>query len=511
MPTDRAADGPKPVIETERGQRQLIRPGAAMPVGAIYLNGLRALRAADFADIFESHVGRTLSQTELADLAEAVAERARDRGYVFATASIPPQSIRAGMLRIDIDEGRVDGVRLTGRDSAAVRSALLPLMGGAPVRLAELERRLLIAGDVDGIVIRRTRLVREGLYKILVVDVAEDRWSGSVALANDGSRPIGPVQAELRVRGSQLLSGGDALTFTGLITPFEPEELQYGALRYAQRVTASGTELFVGGSVSGTHPGAYLKNLDIEGRSWSGSAGIMQPVVRRRSASVWAEASVGVRRVDQHRHAVRARRDRLSTARLAIYGSASAISGRLRAGATLTRGLDILQATRPSDPLASRRDADGVFSSAYLWADWTGKLTGKLEARVAVASQVASGPLLVSEEVGLGGGAFLRAYDYSERSGDQGAMVSAELRRGFDLKRKAVTRVELYAFVDGGRVTNKQGGFGSGALASTGGGLRARLLGGVSADIALAVPLSGPRYDSGDRRPTALFRLSKSF
>lgn len=508
---DRAPDPRKPVIDAERSRPDISQDGRAFTIGAIYLDGLKALRQADFADIFGRYVGRTVGPAELGELADAIAGRARDRGYVFATASIPPQALEAGMLKVEVDEGRIDDVRLSGYDSAAVRRGLLPLVGDQPVRLAELERRLLIAGDVDGVVVRRTRLVREGRRNVLVADVSRDRFAAAVGIANDGSRPIGPVQADLRLRASQLLSSDDTLSFTGLITPFQPNELQYGALRYAQRISPAGTELFVNGSASAAHPGAYLRGLDIDGRSWAAGGGLLQPLFRQRAASLWAELSVGVRRVEQDRQDVRVRRDRLSTARLSLYGSAAALGGRLRSGATLSQGLDIFDATRPGDPLASRLDADGAFASAYFWADWTGKVAGKLEARVAAASQVASGPLLVSEEVGLGGGAFLRAYDYSERSGDEGAMASAELRRAFSIDGKAVRRIEIYAFVDGGRVTNKRGGFGSGSLASTGGGFRATLAGGVSADVALAIPLSGPRYDSGDSKPTVLFRLSKSF
>ena len=508
---DGAAETRRPEIEAGRRQAGTAQSDQSFTVGAIWLKGLKALRQSDFADIFGRYIGRTVTPGELSELADAIAGRARDRGYVFATASIPPQALEAGMLRVEVDEGRIDDVRLSGYDSPAVRRALLPLAGNQPVRLEDLERRLLIAGDVDGVVVRRTRLAREGFRKVLVVDVSRDRWAGSVGIANDGSRPIGPVQADLRLRASQLLSSDDALTFTGLITPFEPEELRYGALRYARRITRAGSELFLNGSLSGTHPGAYLKTLDIEGESWTAGGGVLQPLLRRRAASLWGELSFGVRGVDQDRQGARVRRDRLSTARLSLYGSAAALGGRLRAGATFTQGLNILDATRAGDPLASRRDADGTFTSVYFWGDWTGKVAGKLEAKIAVASQVASRPLLVSEEIGLGGGAFLRAYDYGERSGDEGAMASAELRRGFELESKAVRRIELYAFVDGGKVTNKRGGFGSGSLASAGGGVRATIAGNVLADVALAVPLSGPRYDSGDRKPTVLFRLSKAF
>jgi hemolysin activation/secretion protein len=105
----------------------------------------------------------------------------------------------------------------------------------------------------------------------------------------------------------------------------------------------------------------------------------------------------------------------------------------------------------------------------------------------------------------------LRGYDWSERTGDQGAMGMAELRYTWNRPLGLARRVQVYAFVDGGKVTNHEAGFGSGSLASAGGGLRAELTRTFGANLELATPLSGPRYDTGDQRPKLNFRLLKSF
>lgn len=60
-------------------------------------------------------------------------------------------------------------------------------------------------------------------------------------------------------------------------------------------------------------------------------------------------------------------------------------------------------------------------------------------------------------------------------------------------------------------MTNLADGRGSGSLASGGGGVRTRITQGMSADFELAVPFSGPRYDTGDADPRFNFRLAKSF
>lgn len=55
-------------------------------------------------------------------------------------------------------------------------------------------------------------------------------------------------------------------------------------------------------------------------------------------------------------------------------------------------------ATKRSDVLASRRDADDTFTALNAWTDWTSDLGGNLSMRGAAQGQVASQPLLIGEE-----------------------------------------------------------------------------------------------------------------
>lgn len=502
---------PTPVLAAPSAPRPAARGEAPVTVGAVVLQGLERLHPADFADVFETYVGRTLSPSALAGLADAVAGRAQTRGYVFATAAIPPQTLVGGILHVRVDEGRVDEIRLRGKDNPALRAALAPLVGVGPVTMAQVERRLLIAGDLDGSWIGRSQLLREGARNVLLIDVGVDRITATVGLSNDGSRPIGPVQADAMIRIAHLLADDDALTLTGLVTPFQSSEFAYGRLRYAKRVTPNGLELSATGSYSTTEPGAYFGGRGIDGSSWSGSFAALHPLLRRRAASLWAEGSFTVRNVEQDRYDRRVRRDRLSVARLGVYGAAAALGGNLRASVSVNQGVAAFGHTRRGDPLASREDADATFTSLSFTADWAGQLHGRVGARAAIATQIAFEPLLVSEEVGLGGGSFLRAYDYSERSGDRGTMAAGEINYAIADKIGPVVKPAVYAFIDGGRVTNLDHGFGTGTLFSTGVGARAQVGKQMAADVALAVPLSGRRYDTGDTSPMIAFRLARRF
>src|SRR3954471_18333373 len=152
VPVDVAVDAaPSPVTHGE----------APVAVGAIRLVGLQVLTPADFSDILGDYVGKNCSTADLQALATRLTQRARARGFVLASASIAPQRLVAGMLAAYVDEGRIAHVRIEGSDRAALHATLDPLASGKPVTLAELERQLMLASDIDGMAIRHTRYARE--------------------------------------------------------------------------------------------------------------------------------------------------------------------------------------------------------------------------------------------------------------------------------------------------------------------------------------------------------------
>lgn len=483
----------------------------SVAVGAIVVSGARALGPADFLDLVERYGAQTLSPAQLAELAEAVAHRARERGYVFATARIEPQSLGGGVLRVRLDEGTVDEIRITGEADAAVRPLLDPLRNGGPVRLADLERRLLLAEDIAGVSIRRTRYEREGGRGILHVDARRSRFAGYAEAANDGSRPIGPWRARLDLDANGVLTSRDRLDVSLATVPFQFDELLFARARYGFAVGARGTELVLVGSYSQTEPGAYLADRDIFGESWRVGAQIRHPVHRTRDLSLWLEGEFDLRDLRQDRAGLRARHDRIPAARASLYSVASLAGGTMRGKLTFSSGLDILDATEPGDPLASRADASARFHALLGWVEWRRELGDEWSVQVGGQGQLATDPLLATEDIGLGGDRFARGYNFSERFGDEGIMGYGELRYDWSEAPGPLRRVQFYGYADGGVVGNLQGGFGGGSLASGGGGLRMDLRRRFDLDVEVAVPLTGPRFDTDDRSPRLIVRAGKAF
>jgi hemolysin activation/secretion protein len=195
---------------------------------------------------------------------------------------------------------------------------------------------------------------------------------------------------------------------------------------------------------------------------------------------------------------------------LTLNGEAELLHGKLRSELVLTHGLPWFNATRAGDPLASRENADGVFTKARFSADWTGPVYRNTSLRLAGVAQLASGALLSAQEIGLGGSSFGRAFDFSERSADNGVLALAELRTSFDHPARWIDWAQPYLFVDGGKVNGLSGASGGGTLMSAGGGMRTRV-GTTFINLESAFPLNTERLDTGDSRPRINMQLMRAF
>lgn len=480
-------------------------------VGAIVLDNLVAMSPGDFADIIEDYSTRTLSSGELSALSNRIAARARENGFIFASAFIGPQSLGGGVLRVQVEEGVIDEIRIEGADDRAIRAQLEPLRDGRPVTLARLERQVLLADDIAGVYLRRPRYERTDGRGVLVVEASRNDFSGRVELANGGSRPIGPLRLRVDADANGLISPFDEIDLTYSTVPDSPGELQYIRGRYGIVVSRHGTELVATASYSATEPGAYLEERDIFGESLRFSGGIRHPLRRSRAFSLWLDGQFEYRDLRQERFDIIARHDRIPVIRSSLYTRALAGGGALAARLTVSQGLDLLGATQRGDPLASRPDASPDFTTLSGWMEWERYLSDPISIVLSAHGQIASTPLLITEDIGLGGNRFLRGYNFSERSGDNGIMGFAELRYDWTDALNLLRRLQLYAYVDGGVVGNLEDGRGSGSLASVGGGFRTDITRNLDLDLELAIPLTGSRYDTGDKSPRFNVSVSQSF
>lgn len=481
-------------------------PAAGLFIGAIRVSGASAIPIDAFSAAIEPFIGRSLSNADMATASRAVADVARARGFKFASAFIAPQSLSLGVLTITLDEGAISAVRIEGSKNRQLRRILSALKGTA-IPYSEVERRLLLAADLPGITLGKVRFMREGTRGVLLVAVSEDRVSGRAGLDSLGSRSSGPVRAIVSASVASLAVPGDALSAQAAATPAQPGELAFARLSYAVPVDADGTVVSGSFAYGRSEPGGFLKQFDSVGHSVSYDLTLRRQLLRSRTSNLFIAAAFEHVASRQSLLGLRARDTRIDSFTLSVGGNRTLWGGRLRSEISLTQGLG---GTRRGDRLASRRDAGAGFTKLNLDADWTGTIFDAISLRLATLVQISADPLFAEQEVGIGGARFGRGYSFSERSGDNGALGLAELRT--DLRRVTpwLEWAQPYIFIDGGRVTNVEGGFGGGSLLSGGGGVRTRL-GRIDLGIESAYPLTAERFDSGNHTPRFNFQLSTRF
>jgi hemolysin activation/secretion protein len=490
------------------------RGTAAAPAGevmasAIRVTGARRVPVAAFAGAIEPYLARPLAQADLVRLATDVAGVMRRQGYGLATAWVPAQDLVGGTLRVEVDEGRIDAVHATGPGARLVEQGLASLTGDGPVRTAELERRLLIVGDMAGLWVGEARLARQGGRNVLTVSTRYEHASAMVRIDNWGTQTVGPIRAWAEMAVNGVAARGDGLTLGLAATPLDPREFQFGEVHYRLPFGGRGTTVGVGGYFGHSRSRSEDGSIVYDGRSSEVEVEMVQPLTRSRARSAWLTGTLSLRNSDLDQDGILVRADRLATASAAIYGYQRVGHGRVRGRLAVMQGLGLLGATRLGDPLASRDDASGTFTKLEGWAEYWRPLSHGFSLELGMRSQWSDGPLLASEEMGLGGPQFLRAYDYRTLAGDQGVAGYAELR--FDLKHVGpVETLQLYGFADAGRVRDAGAVTRRDSLASTGGGVRARIGRGWDAGAELAFPLS----DSGrnwDPKPRFSFSLTSRF
>ncbi|HEY5721961.1 MAG TPA: ShlB/FhaC/HecB family hemolysin secretion/activation protein [Allosphingosinicella sp.] len=479
-------------------------------IGAVHVDGAVVLRPSDFAPAIEPYLGKQLTGADLRRLATDIANVARRAGYGLATAWIPPQTVANGILKVSIDEGRIDAVEAEGSGKANVERLLAKLVGSRPVRTAELERQLLLAGDVAGVSVDRARIEKKGGRNVLRVRTALVSTSGRASIDNWGSGAIGPVRARIDADFNSALMKGDRISVSGVVTPLNPSEFQFLRAAYTIAVGRAGTEVSIAGYVGHSKPGAGLAAEHLEGTSLDVEATVSHPIRRSRASSLWANLQIGLRDSELERGNLLVREDRLTTMSAGLSGIARHGEGWFRARLNLVQGVGAFGATEPGDPLASRADGSGAFTKIAFAAHHGGQITDTISYALGMEGQLASRPLLASEEMGLGGRSFLRGYDYRELSGDQGAAAFAELRFNLGSLPKAIRRAQVYAYGDAGSVSNLRGGFGGGSLASAGGGVRLWLRNRLEAGLELGIPLKDSPFSTG-KDPRVSFTFGYAF
>ncbi|MFZ2982896.1 MAG: ShlB/FhaC/HecB family hemolysin secretion/activation protein [Sphingobium sp.] len=474
--------------------------------------GAPDISPAAFSDVIVSYVGRHLTRAELSQLASDVSKVAHRRGYPFAMATIASQPMDNGVLEVTLDEGRIDAVRVVGASNpAADRILSATLANGKPTRKEDLERAILLVGDLPGVTVTGSQFIQQDGFNILLVTIEQSKASAYLQVDNRGSPEIGPIRSTLLASLHGVATSGDEIGLLVAQTPIDPREFVFVRGRYSALVDSKGSVLALSGSYGRSRPGASLRSLNVVGKSVDAALSYSRALRRSLAQNYSLNIELRTLRTQQNLSGRRLRDDRLASIAASLEAVNRLGSGRLRSQLLLTGGLPLPGVSHEGDPMLSRVDGDARYLTASYAVEWTGGILDNVSLALASTGQVASRPLLATAEIGAGGPGFGRAYDYAERSGDQGVLGLVELRLdGRKLVPGILDSLQIFSSIDGGYVSNLDHGAGGGSLVSS--SIGARLARGkLNGQVEVSLPLNADRFDTRNRNPRIALRMARSF
>ncbi len=501
-PVPRADDEPLVSSRTDLRKPPENADSIRFSLQGVVIEGVSVYAQDAFLPLYENLLGNEITLAQVFKLADAITAKYRTDGYVLSLVIVPPQRIAAGIVRLRVVEGFIDGVviegELGGRESL-MREMADKIVAARPLNVRTLERYILLIDDLPGITARAVlKPSKTPGAADLVLRITERPVNGYASFDNRGSRYLGPLQGSVSVNANSVLGNNERTTISATVTS-QVAELKYLDVSHSQPLTSEGTRLRIGASRSYANPGFTLKSEDVHSEATTITVDVSHPVIRSRAMNLSVRVRFGMRNIkaDLSAGTELISKDRIRALRLRM--DYDFVDSFIAPAVNLlsiegSQGVDILGAQKSGSPDLSRTDGRSDFTKVTASAQRLQTLTGGFSLMGAVTAQYAMSTLLASEEFAFGGSQFGRGYDPAEITGDHGAAAKLEIRFGSETNAPLLRSYQVYGFYDIGAVWNRDRDADEAyrnSMASAGVGVRANLTDSLSANVEFASPLTG--------------------
>ena len=469
--------------------------------------------------LYKSYLKKELTLKNIYEIAQKITNKYRNDGYILSKAIVPPQKINDGVVHLRIIEGYIDKIKIQGPvrgPRKLINKYKKNILKSRPLRVSDLERYLLLIDDLPGVTAKSVLTPSEDKPSAttMTLILADKAFVGHIGADNRGSKFNGPYQFLGGVTVNSLLGENSRAGLQGVLTS-QTEELLFLNAFYDLPINQEGTRLFFSSSVSESEPGSTLKQFDINGDSTSITLRLTHPFLRSRGKNLTGHLGFSGRNSTTKILGSLDSEDRLRVMNMGVsYDYADEYKGVNLIRLNLSKGLNIFDATESGSSNLSRSQGKSNFT----------KLTGNLM-RIqnlspswnllgAASWQYSFDKLLASEEFGVGGSQYGRAYDSSEITGDHGIAFKVELQKAFRPAWDYLSDFQLYSFLDYGSVWNKvqtSTGAKRQDLTSIGLGMRFNITDSISGYLEMNQPISDNVAAEGNKDPRLFFSLSNRF
>ncbi len=143
-----------PVIQLEEAPVALPEGSEALrfQLSGIDLEGVTVYHHDELAPLWHDMIGREVSLADLYRVTIAITTKYRNDGWILCRAVVPAQELDKGVVRIEVIEGYIAEVSITGQvgNDALLRGYADRILATRPLQVQTLERYLLLLDDLPG-------------------------------------------------------------------------------------------------------------------------------------------------------------------------------------------------------------------------------------------------------------------------------------------------------------------------------------------------------------------------
>lgn len=413
--------------------------GVKVVVKQFRFKGASLIPVTELEGIVGAWIGQALSPAGLRQVADAVSEAYRARGFL-ARAYLPEQDLTDGIVTIAIIEGRLGAVRIdrlpetSHLDNDTVSKYILARQAlQEPVRPEELQRAVSLLNELPGVAasILLEPGKREGESAVVVALRDTPGFSGMAQLDNSGAASTGEERLTVNTNINSPLRLGDQIQ----IAVNKSKGTAYGRASYTIPLGNDGIR--VGATISDLAYNYSLTGAEFEGTAKNKGLTLSYPFIRSNDKNMMLALTYDSK---DFRNLVRA---------VEINNKTSIVSGLTLSGDTLdgfmgggvnqysfgyvSGQLDLSKNATDlvSDQAAGGPGRHGRFEKWNWSASRMQRVNPADAVFVSISGQTANGNLDSAEKFAASGPNGVRAYPSTEASGDDGVLVSIEWRHQY--------------------------------------------------------------------------------
>ncbi|WP_196525134.1 ShlB/FhaC/HecB family hemolysin secretion/activation protein [Nostoc commune] len=409
---------------------------------------------------------RPISLTQVYQARSKITDLYVQNGYITSGAYIPPQTIQSGVVKIQVVEGKLEDIQVTGTrrlNPNYVRSRLA-IATSAPLnrqRLLEALQVLQLNPLIQNVTAELSAGSQTGA-SLLEVKISEAKtFSSPIVLDNGRSPSVGSFRRGLRLNEANLLGLGDGLSLGYTNTDGSNS---FDASYTLPLNPRNGTLSFNYGTTSSNVIEPAFKSLNIESASRYYELTFRQPIVQTPTQEFALGFTASRRESEASYFPFR-------VVRLPFPGLGADEQGRTRVSALrffqewtsrnsrevialrsqFSLGIDVL------NPTINQNLPDSRFFAWQGQAQWVRLLAPETLLLLRLNTQLASRTLLPIEQIGLGGQDSIRGYRQDYLLTDNGTFVSAEVQVPILRLPQIDSTLQVIPFVDFGVGWNSSG------------------------------------------------------